>query len=90
LRLRLWAAVQRGEMEILDLRTAAERRRHGAPPGARPVSLIRHVASPEGPAAIYICKSAVRSKWTLRRGATEVEGGFVAWKKAGLPVEEVE
>jgi hypothetical protein len=25
----------------------------------------------------------------LRRGAAEVAGGFAAWKKAGLPVEEV-
>jgi rhodanese-related sulfurtransferase len=85
-----WAAVERGEAEILDLRTSVERRRYGAPPGARPVALAKHLASPEGPGTIYLCQHAVRSKWTLRRGAAEVEGGFVAWKKAGLPVEEVD
>jgi rhodanese-related sulfurtransferase len=85
----VWAAVQRGEAEVLDLRTSVERHRYGAPPGARPVSLARHVASPKGPGAIYLCQHAVRSKATLRRGASEVEGGFVAWKGAGLPIEEV-
>ena len=85
-----WAAVQRGEAQILDLRTEVERRRYGAPPGARPVSLAKHTMSPEGPGTIYICQHAVRSKVTLRRGAAEVAGGFVAWTKAGLPVEKVD
>jgi rhodanese-related sulfurtransferase len=85
-----WAAVERGEARILDLRTGFERHRYGAPPGARPVSLAKHTASPEGPGAIYLCQHAVRSKATLRRGAAEVAGGFVAWKRAGLPVEEVD
>jgi hypothetical protein len=53
------------------------------------VSLAKHLVQPEGPGAIYLCQHAVRSKWTLRRGAAEVEGGFVAWKQAGLPVEKV-
>ena len=47
-----WNAVELGFAEILDLRTQMERRRHGAPPGARPVSLVSHVASPEGPGSI--------------------------------------
>ena len=85
-----WGAVQLGFAESLDLRTGIERRRHGAPPGARPVSLAKHMASPEGPGAIYLCQHAIRSKATLRRGAAEVAGGFAAWKKAGLPVEEVD
>lgn len=83
-----WAAVERGDAELLDLRTEAERRRFGAPPGARPVSLARHVARPEGTPAVYLCQHAVRSKLTLRRGAAEVEGGFAAWLRAGLPVEK--
>jgi rhodanese-related sulfurtransferase len=86
----VWAAVERGEARVLDLRSGIERRRYGAPPGAKPVSLAKHTASPEGPGAIYLCQHAVRSKLTLRRGAAEVAGGFVAWKKAGLPVEEVD
>ena len=85
-----WEAVQLGFAEILDLRTGIERRRYGAPPGARPVSLAKHVVSPEGPGAIYLCQRAVRSKATLRRGAAEVAGGFAAWIEAGLPVEEVD
>jgi rhodanese-related sulfurtransferase len=85
-----WNAVELGFAEILDLRTKIERRRYGAPPGARPVSLVKHVASPEGPGSIYLCQRALRSKATLRRGASEVEGGFAAWRDAGLPVDEVD
>jgi rhodanese-related sulfurtransferase len=85
-----WNAVQLGFAQILDLRTEIERRRYGAPPGARPVSLAKHLATPEGPGAIYLCQHAIRSKVTLRRGAVEVAGGFAAWMKAGLPVEEVD
>jgi rhodanese-related sulfurtransferase len=84
-----WGAVQLGFAEILDLRTEIERRRHGAPPGARQVSLAKHIVSPEGPGTIYLCQRAIRSKATLRRGAAEVAGGFAAWKEAGLPVEDV-
>lgn len=81
--------MQRGGVRLLDLRTAAERRHYGAPPGAIPVSLARHVVNPEGAGAVYLCQHAVRSKATLRNGAAEVRGGFVAWRHAGLPVEEV-
>ena len=85
-----WNAVELGFAEILDLRTEIERRRFGAPPGAKQVSLVKHVASPEGPGSIYLCQRALRSKATLRRGAAEVAGGFAAWKQAGLPIEEVD
>jgi rhodanese-related sulfurtransferase len=37
-----------------------------------------------------LCQHAVRSKATLRAGAAEVAGGFVAWKRAGLAIEKVE
>ena len=84
-----WQLVERGEARILDLRTATERRRYGAPPGAEPVSLAKHVLRPEGPETIYLCQHAVRSKLTQRRGAAEIEGGFVAWREAGLPIEHV-
>ena len=80
--------VGRGEARILDLRTGIERRRYGAPPGAIPVSLPRHLANPEGDDVIYLCQHAVRSKATLRNGAAEVAGGFRAWRRAGLPVEK--
>ena len=86
----VWDLVQRGEARLLDLRTAVERRRYGAPPGAEPVSLPRHVASPKGSGTIYLCQHAVRSKLTTRRGAAEVAGGFAAWREAGLPIEKPE
>jgi rhodanese-related sulfurtransferase len=85
----VWALLQREEARLLDLRTEIERRRYGAPPGAIPVSLTRHILKPEGEGAIYLCQHAVRSKATLRNGAAEVAGGFVAWRRAGLPVEKV-
>jgi rhodanese-related sulfurtransferase len=85
----VWALLERGDIGLLDLRTGLERRRYGAPPGAVPVSLARHVLSPEGEGTIYLCQHAVRSKATLRNGAAEVAGGFVAWRQAGLPIEKV-
>jgi rhodanese-related sulfurtransferase len=85
-----WALLQRGDARLLDLRTELERRRYGAPPGAVPVSLARHVLKPEGEGTIYLCQHAVRSKATLRKGAAEVAGGFVGWRRAGLPVETVD
>lgn len=84
-----WAAVQRGDARLLDLRTSAERRRFGAPPGAQAVSLARHALRPEGDGTIYLCQHAARSKLALHRGAAEVAGGFAAWQRAGLPVEKV-
>jgi rhodanese-related sulfurtransferase len=83
----VWEAMQRGDARLLDLRTALERRRYGAPPGAVPVSLAHHVLKPEGEGTVYLCQHAVRSKATLRNGAAEVAGGFVAWRRAGLPIE---
>ena len=77
--------VQAGQVALLDLRTWLERRAVGSPPGARPVSLLRHMLRPAGPEAVYLCAHAVRSKWTLRNGAAEVAGGYRAWRKHGLP-----
>ena len=65
---------------------ASIQQRYGVPPGAIPVSLTRHLLKPEGEGAIYLCQHAVRSKGTLRNGAAEVAGGFVAWERAGLPI----
>ena len=84
----VWQALECGEVRLLDLRTELERRRYGAPPGAIPVSFAKHTVKPEGERAIYLCQHAVRSKLTLRNGAAEVAGGFVAWERAGLPVEK--
>jgi rhodanese-related sulfurtransferase len=85
-----WRRLQSGDARLLDLRTELERRRYGVPPGAIPVSLARHLLQPEGEGAIYLCQHAVRSKATLRNGAAEVAGGFVAWRRAGLPIEKID
>jgi rhodanese-related sulfurtransferase len=85
-----WRLLQHRDAQLLDLRTEIERRRYGAPPGAISVSLARHVLNPEGEGTIYLCQHAVRSKATLRNGAAEVAGGFVAWQRGGLPVDEVD
>ena len=83
-----WEAAQSSEAQILDLRTQVERRRYGWPPGARRVSLLRHIALAAGPpGAIYLCQYANRSKLTLWRGAAEIADGWKGWKAASLPVE---
>lgn len=86
----VWRLLQRGDAQLLDLRTEIERRRYGAPPGAISVSLARHALNPEAEGTIYLCQHAVRSKATLRNGAAEVAGGFVAWQRSGLPIEKVD
>jgi len=83
----VWTLLERGDARLLDLRTGVERRRYGYPPGAIPVSLASHILKPEGPGAIYLCQHAIRSKATLRNGAAEVAGGFVAWEREELPVQ---
>lgn len=83
---RAWAAASRGELVILDLRTEPERRRYGWPPGARRVSLLRHVLWPGGPRTVYLCQHAIRSRLTRWRGAAHIDGGWAAWQQAGLPV----
>ena len=80
---RSWA--EDGRVELLDQRTWPERALMGKPVGSRPVSLIRQLLRPAGPEAVYLCAHAVRSKWTLRRGAVEVDGGFRRWRRDGQP-----
>ena len=84
---RVWEQISAGQGRLLDLRTEAERRRYGWPPGARRVSLLRHVLWPAGDDTVYLCQHAVRSKLTGRHGAAQVAGGWVAWTRAGLPVQ---
>ena len=76
---------EEGRVELLDLRTWPERLLMGRPAGSRHVGLLRHLLRPAGPEAVYLCAHAVRSKWTLRRGAVEVEGGFRRWRRDGQP-----
>jgi hypothetical protein len=52
-----WDAVQRGEVDVLDLWTELERRRDGYPRGAARVWLVRHVIRPRGREAIYLSAS---------------------------------
>lgn len=55
-----WAETQRSGRPILDLRTRAERRRYGQPPGSKKVSLLRHCVFPQQD-AVYLCQHAIRS-----------------------------
>ena len=82
-----WAMAESGEVTLLDLRTRAERRRFGWPPGARKVSLTWHAWRPRDERFVYLCQHANRSKLTGRNGAAEVEGGWQGWLAAQLPVE---
>ncbi len=84
----VWARASAGSVRLLDLRTRTERRLYGAPPGSRRVSLLRHALWPPGDGAVYLCQHAVRSKLTGWRGAAEVAGGWVAWRRNDLPVNE--
>ena len=81
-----WQETQSSGRPILDLRTRAERRKFGYPPGSVKVSLLRHALAPSRD-AMYLCQHAVRSKLPASRGASEVAGGFVAWKRDGQPIE---
>lgn len=81
-----WRLTQETGKAILDLRTRAERQKFGYPPGSAKVSLLWHAVAPRRD-AIYLCQHAVRSKLPASRGAREIAGGFVAWKRDGLPVE---
>lgn len=82
-----WQETQETGRPILDLRTRLERRKFGRPPGSIKVSLLRHALVPDRD-SLYLCQHAVRSKLPVARGGREIAGGFVAWKSAGLPVEE--
>ena len=79
-----WQETQSSGRPILDLRTRAERLRFGRPPGSVKGSLLWHALVPNRE-AISHCQHAVRSKLPAFRGATEVGGGFVAWKSSGQP-----
>jgi rhodanese-related sulfurtransferase len=86
---RAWEHMGRSDARLLDLRTELERRRYGWPPGARRVSLARHMLWPGAADTIYLCQHANRSKLTAWRGAAEVAGGWPAWQAAGLPIERL-
>lgn len=82
----MWELLRTGAVRVFDLRTEGERSRYGWPPGAEPVFPPAHALFPDRD-AVYLCQHAVRSKLPAARGAREVAGGFVAWRRAGLPVE---
>jgi rhodanese-related sulfurtransferase len=81
-----WRITQETGGAIFDLRTRAERRKFGYPPGSRKVSFFWHSIAPNRH-AIYLCQHAVRSKLPASRGATEIAGGFVAWIRDSLPID---
>lgn len=87
---------------IVDLRSQDARERDGAIPGAYhvPRSVLEwRVASPQwqnagldGRALVLVCEQGYSSVFAaaalveLGRDAGDIEGGFEAWRAAGLPV----
>jgi hypothetical protein len=60
-------------------------------PGAREASFVRSALRPvRDPRVAYVCHGAVRTKLPRWAGAQEVEGGLVAWRRAGLPLDRRE
>ncbi len=89
--------IQRGEVEVIDVRSPSEWET-GHVPGARPLSLeaVRSAPSalpPEG--ILFVCAGGVRSQ-TAARAAVEhgvrrvysLMGGTHSWARAGLPIEQ--
>jgi hypothetical protein len=81
----VWAALERGEAQLF-LRTELERR-YGAPPGAHPVSLDRHVRTLSARARSIAADTRFARK---RPGAAEVAGGFVTSKEARLAIGKID
>lgn len=87
--------LQRAEIELVDIREAAEWRR-GHVRGARHIPLgelsSRLVELPADRPVAFICASGTRSRSaaaTARRHglqAHNVRGGLIMWKRAGLPL----
>jgi rhodanese-related sulfurtransferase len=87
--------IDRGEVEVIDVRAAAEWAR-GHLPGARLLSLedLRadpSVLPPEG--VLFVCAGGVRSQTAARvaiyhgvRRVYSLAGGTLSWIKAGLPL----
>lgn len=93
--------IKSGNVTVIDVRTPAEFA-DGHIPGAQNINIGDSMFSEKiralPPNAIYVvnCQSGGRSSraCTLMQefglaDAMNLEGGFTAWKKAGLPVEEV-
>jgi rhodanese-related sulfurtransferase len=95
---RLWREGRAGD--VIDVRTPLEYREvHAEPARSIPLDALRPaevMQAREGPAAspLYvICRSGSRSRQAAERFASEgyedvvsVEGGTLAWERAGLPV----
>ena len=89
-----WAAQQRNELVLVDVRERPEWR-SGTVPGASRVplhELSRRIAElPRDRTVAFLCRSGHRSllaaRQARRHGLTtaSVKGGMLAWEKAGLP-----
>jgi rhodanese-related sulfurtransferase len=85
--------------KLIDVRSAREYAHSGHPKGARsvPPDLIKHddMGLARHDELLVICLSGHRSPRQAKRLAgmgftkvTNVHGGLMAWKKAGLPVQK--
>lgn len=100
-------AAQHDGALLVDVRTAAQRARGGAVPGAALVSLnvLEWRLDPDEPTClpeagdldqvvVLICEEGYCSSLAAARlqdlgyhRATDIDGGFVAWERSGLPIE---
>ena len=91
-----WELISKGEVEVVDVRDAAEWER-GHVPGARLLPLAHLRANPgkglPESGVLFVCAGGVRSQTAARvaleHGITRVYsviGGTTSWVKAGLPL----
>jgi rhodanese-related sulfurtransferase/transcriptional regulator with XRE-family HTH domain len=92
--------IAKGDVDVVDVRESHEWMT-GHVPGARLIPLGRLRADPEGAQlkskVLFVCERGGRSQHAAElaaaRGIAEVyslEGGTLAWRAAGLPIEEPE
>ena len=90
------AAVQRGELQLIDVRQSAELS-HGRIAGARHIPLGQLSSrlgelDPSRPVA-FLCHSGARSALATRKAAkagldaANIRGGVMSWSRAGLPLK---
>jgi rhodanese-related sulfurtransferase len=88
------AAIAEGAL-LVDIRSESQRAADGLVPGARfvPRNVLEWRADPSWGRVIVMCHEGCQSSLaaaTLRElglDATDLEGGFQAWRDSGMPIE---
>jgi rhodanese-related sulfurtransferase len=93
---RAWELISKGEVEVVDVREAAEWEQ-GHVPGARvmPLASVRSGGRKNLPESgvLFVCAGGIRSQTAARvalehgiKNVYSVIGGTASWIKAGLPL----